>query len=290
MKRLAISIAAMAALLAACAQDQASQAGGGGDSAAATAPEFDQARQGGVGGGGGYAEEGVALGAAPTQDLPAIGPTVIKTADLEVEVEHDGFGDAMDSVTQVAAKHGGFVVSSTTSGEESRRGSITVRIPSDRFETALGEIRGLGKVQRETVAGEDVGQEFVDLEARVRNLSAQEAVLLRLFDDASTVADTIRIQNELAGVQLEIERLEGRLRYLQDQTELGTISVSLLEEGVSPRPAGFVGAFERAVDGMLAVLSGLIVFFGYAIPIALVAIPLWLVGRRAMRRFGAPAA
>jgi hypothetical protein len=193
----------------------------------------------------------------------------------------------MAAVTQIAAKHGGFVVTSTRSGEESRRGSVTVRIPSDRFETALDEMRGLGKVERETVSGEDVGQEFVDLEARLRNLHAQEAVLLRLFDDAASVADTIRIQSELSGVQLEIEQLEGRLRYLRDQTDLGTISVSLSEEGVSA-PGRFGGAFERALDGLLAVLSGIVVFFGYAIPIALVAVPLWLLGLKAVRRFSEP--
>jgi hypothetical protein len=217
-------------------------------------------------------------------EAPPVGPTVIKTADVAVEVERNGFGDAMATVTDIAARHGGFVVSSRRTGEELRRGSVTVRIPSDRFETALGEIRGLGSVKRETVSGRDVGQEFVDLEARLRNLHAQEAVLLRLFDDATSVADTIRIQSQLSGVQLEIERLEGRLRFLRDQTDLGTITVSLSEEGASA-PGRFGSAFDRAWDGILTVLSGIVVFLGYALPIVAIGIPLWVLGRRLMRAF-----
>jgi uncharacterized protein DUF4349 len=284
-RRLAICIGAAAALLAACGQS--AQSGGGGEESAPARPAaMDQVQAEGAvsGGGGGSAAYGTtALG---VNDLPAIGPTVIKTADLAVSVDRDDSDESMSRVTQIAAKHGGFVVSSTRFGDEARGGSVVVRIPSDRFEAALQEMRGLGEVKRETVAGEDVGQEFVDLEARLRNLHAQEAVLLRLFDDAASVADTIRIQNELAGVQLEIERLEGRLRYLQDQTELATISVSLSEEGVSA-PGRFGGAFERAIDGLLAVVSGLVVFVGYALPILLLLVPLWLVGRRVLRRLEA---
>lgn len=292
MRRLAICVALSAAFLGGCGgTEQQATSGGGparGDASrpagGATAPgiAFDQAEEGvaELGSAGGGASQ-----AAGTLEAPAIGPTVIKTADLAVEVERDSFGDAMATVTQIAAGNGGFVVSSTRFGEESRGGSVVVRIPSDRFETALDEVRGLGKVKEETVSGEDVGQEFVDLEARLRNLQAQEAVLLRLFDDATSVADTIRIQGELSGVQLEIERIEGRLRYLRDQTELGTISVSVSEEGVSA-PGRFGSAFERAVDGLLAVLSGIVVFLGFAIPIAAVGVPLWLLGRRAMRTLG----
>ena len=287
MRRLGICAAVAAALLAACSQDQASPGSGGdgGGGQVADAPVLDEARQGGPA----FEEDTAALGGAATLgglDVPAVGPAIIKTADLALEVEHDRFGDSMAAVTQIASKHGGFVVSSTRFGEDSRNGSVFIRVPSAGFEAALDEIRGLGRVNRETVSGQDVGQEFVDLQARLRNLHAQEAVLLRLFDDAQSVTDTIRIQSELSGIQLEIERLEGRIRYLQDQTDFATISASLAEEGLTP-PEGFRGAFDRAVDGLLSVLSGLVVLLGYALPIVMVAIPLWFVGRTVRRRLGA---
>jgi hypothetical protein len=255
-----------AALAAGCSQEEEAPTGGGGREAV---PQEAGAEAPGAAG----------FDSAAPLDVPRVGPSVIKTADLEVEVERDGFGDAMDRATDVASRYGGFVVTSTTAGEEARRGSLVVRVPSDRFEEALRDLRGLGEVERERVSGQDVGQEFVDLEARLRNLEAQEAVLLRLFDDAASVVDTIRIQHELSGVQLQVEEIEGRLRYLRDQTSLGTISVALAEEGASA-PGAFDRAWERAADGFLSVLAALVVGLGYVLPFAVIAMAGLLVYRR----------
>jgi Domain of unknown function (DUF4349) len=274
MRRMAIGLAIAAALLVACgggAGDQLAETTGG--QAQGEAPAFEG---GGAAGGGGGTD------AFAGAEAPAVRPAIIKTADLGVEVERGGFADAMSSATEIAARHGGFVVTSNRSGEDSRRGSVTVRIPSDAFEAALGEIRALGEVQHETVSGKDVGQEFVDLEARLRNLHATEAVLLRLFDEATSVADTIRIQNELTGIQLEIEQIEGRLRFLRDQTDLGTITVAIAEEGDSA-PGRFGSAFDQAWDGILAVLSGIVIFLGYALPFLVIGLLVWLVWRRVAR-------
>ena len=280
MRRLAVLLVIGTGLIAGCSggADTASPGSGGGRAAEDAYGESAPAAGGSASAGGG--------GAVPGSDIPAVGPTVIKTADVEVEVEADGFAAAMPQVTQLAVKHGGFVVSSTRHGEEARSGIVTFRIPADRFEAALDEIRSIGHVTEETVGGQDVGQEFVDLEARLRNLQAQETVLLRLFDDAASVADTIRIQNELSGVQLDVEQIEGRLRYLRDQTSLATITVALAEEGVSA-PGRFAGAFGDAIDGLLAILAGLVVFLGYALPLTLLGLLLWLGWRRATRATGA---
>jgi len=230
------------------------------------------------------ADQGGTAPAAEVAGLPALGPAVIKTADLEVEVE--GFADAMSRATSVAARYQGFVVSTSTGGAEARRGTIVLRVPAERFEDAMNDLRGLGEVRRQRVAGEDVGQEFVDLEARLRHLDAQERVMLGLFDEAATVADTIRIQNELSGIQLQIEEIEGRLRYLRDQTSLSTISVTLAEEGVAA-PGAFDRAWERAVDGFLSVLAALVVGLGYVLPFAAIGLGGLLVYRR-VRPSGSP--
>jgi hypothetical protein len=196
---------------------------------------------------------------------------VIKTADLEVDVESGEFRDAMDRATQTAARHGGFVITSVVRGTDAKRGSVTLRVPADSFEEALAELRDLGTVQRERISGEDVGQEFVDLEARLRNLEAQEAVLLRLFDEAVSVADTIRVQRELSGVQLQIEEIEGRLRYLRDQTSLSTITLTVVEEGAD-EPGFFGKAWDTAWRGFLGVIAALVVVLGYALPVAALAL------------------
>jgi len=271
MARIWMGIALAAALAVGCSQESST-----------TGSEAE-----GVRGGGEpleAADQGGTAPAAEVAGLPALGPAVIKTADLEVEVE--GFADAMSRATSVAARYQGFVVSTSTGGAEARRGTIVLRVPAERFEDAMNDLRGLGEVRRQRVAGEDVGQEFVDLEARLRHLDAQERVMLGLFDEAATVADTIRIQNELSGIQLQIEEIEGRLRYLRDQTSLSTISVTLAEEGVAA-PGAFDRAWERAVDGFLSVLAALVVGLGFVLPFVAIGLAGLLVYRR-VRPSGSP--
>lgn len=205
-------------------------------------------------------------------ELLVIAPKVIKTARVRVEVKRGGFLDALQEATTVAGTYGGFVVSSSVEGEKARRGSLVIRVPADRFEAALADIHDLGTVDRETLAGEDVGQEFVDLEARLRNLRAHEGVMLQLYEQAQTIPDSIRVQKEVTSVQLRIEEIEGRLRYLRDQAALGTISISLVETGVVPdAPPGVIErSWQQAVDVVLAIVSAGIVSLGFIVPIGLV--------------------
>ena len=201
--------------------------------------------------------------------LPAVGPRVIKTARLSVEVGRDGLPDAVQDVVGIAEGAGGFVLSTELSDERAGTGTIVVRVPAEEFEGALSSIGDLGDVERRTVSGEDVSEEFVDLEARLRNFEAQEAVLLRLMDRATTIGETIRVQQELTGVQLEVERIRGRLRFLEDRTSLGTITVGMREAGaVVSSQTTLEKAFEQAGEAALTVVSMLIVALGFAIPLA----------------------
>jgi hypothetical protein len=180
------------------------------------------------------------------------------------------------------------VLSTTTAGDEARSGSLVMRVPADRFEEALADLKDVAvAVTSETVRGEDVTQEFIDLEARLRNLRAQEAALLRLMDRAQTVTDTIRVQNQLTGVQLDIERIRGRLRYLQDQTSMSTITVALRERGARPpgRTSVIGEAWERALEVALSIVAAVIVGVGVAVPVALLALLVLLALRLLRLRF-----
>jgi Domain of unknown function (DUF4349) len=225
------------------------------------------------------------LGAAGGE-LPVIGPKVIKTASVRVEVARGGFSDALGEATAVAGKYGGFVLSSALEGEKARRGSLVIRVPAERFELALADIRELGTLKRERVSGEDVGQEFIDLEARLRNLRAHEGVMLRLYDRAQTIPESIRVQKEVTSVQLRIEEIEGRLRYLRDQAAFGTISIGLVEVGVVPDgPKGVIErSWERAVDVVLALVSFAIVSLGFIVPIGILGLLLLPFVRRLRAR------
>jgi hypothetical protein len=249
------------------------------------------------------ADEGVAIEQAPeTADdgdgqgtevaeadsaalVPAVGQSVIKDAALEIEVKRGRFETALQEATRIAGLHGGFVLSTTIEDAERGVGMLTVRIPSKDFEKALSELQGLGKVGAQTVSGEDVGEEFIDLEARLRNLRAQESVFLGLMDRAATIEESIRVQRELTPLQLDIERLQGRLRFLRDRTELGTIALTLREAGVAvAETTTLAKAWERAAGLALAVVSALIVGAGVAVPLAVIALVVLLLGRLVLRR------
>jgi hypothetical protein len=202
--------------------------------------------------------------------LPTVGPSVIKTGYLRLTVAEDGFSEATQDAVALAGRFSGFVLSTSIEGRDSRSGTLVIRVPSDNFEEFVNEVKDLGEVRSESISGQDVTQEFVDLESRLRNLRAQEAVLLRLFDKATTVAATIRVQSELGRVQLESEQLRGRLRYLEDQTSLATLSITVAEKGAAPATRGTLSkAWNRAVEGALGVVAAVIVGAGTLLPVLL---------------------
>ncbi len=264
----------------------------------------ETAGQDGAAGVGG-AEAGTVFAGEPASDqavaelpgLPPLGQAVVKTADLTVEVAEGVFADTFDAAALVASRFGGYVEASSMAGAEGRTGTLVLRVPSARFDDAMSELRALGTVKREAVSGQVVTQEFIDLEARLTTWRSQEAVLLGLMEEATTVDATLRIQRELQDVQFRIEQIRGQLRVLEDQTALATIHVSmrepgapiLVEEPSATRPS-IAEAWERAVDGVLEVAYVTIVGLGYLVPLALLALVAWIVVRRVMRRETVPPA
>jgi len=218
--------------------------------------------------------------------LAVVGPRIIKTASVSIQIKRSSFEQRAQDVTLIAARHGGFIASSRTSGGKLLSGMIVLRIPASQFELALGELKGLGKVTGEEISGQDVTAQFVDLEARLRNWEAQEAVLLKLMARSKSIEESLKVQRALQDVQLAIEEIRGQLRVLGDQTDLSTISLSMAEKAPAPAPKKanpFVRSWRAAVHGTLAVLTAVVVGLGYLAPvfaIALVAGLAWLLYRR----------
>lgn len=220
--------------------------------------------------------------------LPSVGPSVIKTATVDIGVPDEDVDESINEAISVAGRYGGFVLSSRL-GRRDAGGTLTMRIPATRFEAALADLEGLGKVRRENISGEDVGQEFVDLQARLRNWESQEAVLLKLMDRAESVTDTIRVQNELSRVQMEVEQLRGRLTFLRDQTSMGTITATFgpLTPPKPDAPSRFAQAWSRAVDLMQSFVAGMIVTLGVVVPLTVIALVLYLIFRGLRPRLSA---
>jgi hypothetical protein len=277
---LALVLVVVSGIAGACSGSDGDMGGGGdGDAAAVSDPE---APKGMAGGGISYSADGVviessadALGSAgngggSAVDLPAIGVSIIKTAQLRLEVGRDELEEAARDAMSIAERFGGFVSTTALNKTERGGGSIELRIPAANFGQALESLHELGKVKSESVSGQDVTQEFVDLQARLRNYQAQEVVLLLLMDRSTSVADTLRVQGQLQQVQLEIERLRGRIRYLEDQTDMSTIRVELVETGAAPAKANaIVRAWRQALDAAVGVVAAVIVGAGFILPIAL---------------------
>lgn len=219
-------------------------------------------------------------------DIDGVGTErVIKTATIHLGVPEGKFDEAAREGRTVARQYSGFIVSSFSEGRRAKHGTFVMRVPARSFEAALNDLEALGKVRSEEIRGEDVGEEFVDLESRLRNFTAQEAVLLRLMDEANSVSDSIKVQRELTHVQLEVERLRGRLRFLDDQTSFSTIAVSITEDGASSPGVSVIGrAWGRAVDAFLSVVAAVIVGAGFLLPLLAMLVAAIVLGRKMLAR------
>ena len=223
-------------------------------------------------------------------------PRIVRSADVQVKVGKGGFTAAFDRVASVAAANGGFVSSSTTATvDDARSGTLTVRVPADRFDSvrlALGE---LGEIESQSIRGEDVSGQLVDYEARLRSLQAQEESLLGLVGRATAVGEVLQVQSTLFSVRQQIEQLKAQKANLEQSVSLATLQVSLFEPGAAGvvRPVddepSLARSFEEAVDGMISGVGGLIVVVGYLIPIAVLGLVVWVAGRLVRRRPAPPA-
>ncbi len=296
-----ITSAALAAGGCASASSSGNSAGGGGAVKAAPAPVQSSKALGIL---AGTASASTAHSAGGAQDanvavtslqLPKQRSTIIKTGRLSLRLSGSAITAAVPAVDAIASRYGGYTLSTESSGTKHRSATIVLRVPAAFFDRAMNDLRGVGHgtVLADVRSGEDVGQEFVDLGARARNLRAQSRALVRLMGRAVSVQDTIRVQNELFQVQGQLEEIEGRLRYLHDQADMSTITVALTQEGAAHHhhhspPTALGSAVRRGWDLAVGVVSAVIVAAGVIIPVALLVGAALLIGLRlapAVRRW-----
>lgn len=212
---------------------------------------------------------------------------VIRKGDISLTLPRDGLGTAVDEVTAIADEKGGFVFSSSV-GE--RAGNLVLRVPAQRFDATVTALRAVGTVKDVTISSQDVTAEFIDLNARLRIARGRFHALQRLYDQATTIEQTLRVQNALDDTQLRIEQTQGQLNVIDNQTSQSTIRVSLREEGLPDpqtqdvRNPSVGTAWDRAVAGFFGVISAVVIGVGYLVPIAILALLVWLVVTLVRRR------
>ncbi len=219
---------------------------------------------------------------------------IIRTADLSIVVPDTD--EALAAIGQMAEANGGWVVNSSVYqySETAKTGSITVRVPADGFVSATEAIKALATaVQQESVSGQDVTEEFVDLTARLANLEATAERVRAFLDETRNVEEALSVNQELSRLEGEIEVLKGRMQYLSQSAAFSTITVNLTPDELNQpieiggwQPQGIAkDAVEALVTAVQFLLSALIWLVIFLLPLALlIVLPLWLVIRWLRRR------
>lgn len=218
---------------------------------------------------------------------------IVKTGSVDLEVPRHAFSDRVTRFTGAVTGLGGFVAESSTSEQGATpTGTISLRVPADRFEPLLVEVRHLGRVRAVTSSAQDVTSEYTDVTGRLKTMQDERTSLGLVLTDAKNVPDILAVRDRLNTVQAEIEQLAGRRKVLDDQTALATLTVSLREPGPrqhpAPRPAdrsGLGQAWHEAVDGFTGGIEAIVAGSGKVVLVGLCAGVLWLVGRPFWHRY-----
>lgn len=220
---------------------------------------------------------------------------IIRNANLTIEVTSPP--ESQRKIASIAESHQGFVVTSESTQrttEDTSKPAITVnlivRVPAAQFNQAMEEIRVLGlRVIQEKITGQDVTEEFMDLEARIKNQKALEAQFLEIMKRAGKVEEALNVQRELAEVRTQIEKLEGRRRFLENQASLSTISVTLQSPTQIVSASGFWYSVRSAFSDGVEVAAAIVLFLIRAaialLPVlVLIFLPVALITRFVVRR------
>lgn len=213
---------------------------------------------------------------------------IIRTGYASVEV--DDADEAAVEVRQLAASLGGHVANSQFQGGEHnvRSATLELKIPAARYDEAVTRLATIGEVESVNSTSEDVGEEYVDVMARVANARRLEQRLIQLLATRTgRLEDVLAVERELARVREEIERAEGRLRYLRTRAAMSTLTVLMHEDEPILGRAGdnpLVAAFKAAWRNFVRFVAGLIAAMGVIIPAAAIAGGAYLLWRRLRRK------
>lgn len=216
---------------------------------------------------------------------------IIQDASLELLV--DDPARALDAFrSQTTSTWEGWVVSANVYGSgDSRRATLTIRIPAAQFDTVLAELKATAlEVQSERITGKDVTDTYTDLDSQLRNLEAAETELQRIMEDATTTQDVLAVYNQLTSIRGSIETIQGQMQYYEQSAAYSSISVTLLQEQEATSVNDDKQVWqpletaENAVDTLLVILQGLgdviIVLTVIGLPLLLLfGLPTWVVWR-----------
>ncbi|MDP2663083.1 MAG: DUF4349 domain-containing protein [Dehalococcoidia bacterium] len=195
---------------------------------------------------------------------------IINNAQISMEVKDTT--DSLNAIGRIAEDQGGFVVSNNFRFEGERKvATVTIRVPSLAYQTTLAELRRLAiKVQGEDSKAQDVTEEYSDLQAQLRNLQATEAQYLDLLKKAQSIDEILKVQARISDTRSQLERIKGRMVYMERTTDMASITISLFSlersaTGTSGEPGGWWKTPAEAFQQSLVFLTRIATIFVIAI-------------------------
>ncbi|MBL3671342.1 DUF4349 domain-containing protein [Streptomyces sp. M2CJ-2] len=212
---------------------------------------------------------------------------IIRTASLTVQVEDAP--KALDEARTATENAGGYVGDETTrrDGKGHERTRVVLRVPVEKYDAVLTELEGAGKLVERRAKAEDVTDQVVDVESRIKTQRASVVRIRELMDRATRLSDVVTLEGELSTRQADLEALLARRESLKDRTSLATITLTLSETPVE-RPAkdddpGFLDALAGGWGAFVTMLRWIAVALGAVLPFAAVAALLALLWLKAVR-------
>jgi hypothetical protein len=217
---------------------------------------------------------------------------IIRTGDASIEV--DSLDSGIAAVRALAGRLGGYVANTSmqAGNDQTHAATLQLKIPSARFDEALVALEPIGKLESTNVSAEDVGEEYVDVSAQVANGRKLEQRLIELLATRTgKLSDVLQVERELARVRGEIDRQEGRLRYLRAHTAMSTLSVTVHEPvpilGKQGSGGVIAQSFRQSWRNFVGFIAGFIEALGTLVPLgvvlALVALGVVKTARRMKR-------
>ena len=210
------------------------------------------------------------------EELISADQKIIYTATVHLEVKD--LQKTIDELTDQIQQLGGYMVQSNmqTTNDGLRYGDLIVRVPQEDFTVFLDYVENMdGEVISTNVVGQDVSEEFVDLESRLKSLRVQESRLLEFMEEANDTDDLLKIADDLTDIQEEIDSITGRLRYLENRVTMATVSIHMKEKNIEISSLGeefntwerTVEQFKTSINWILQSLSLLIIYVVGNLPI-----------------------
>jgi len=214
---------------------------------------------------------------------------IVRTGQASIEV--DSLQKSMAELRRIVVGVGGFVAdASVQSGRNQlRSATLQLKVPASRFDDLTEGLQPLGRLQFVNVNAEDVSEEFVDLTARAANGRRLEERLVELLRTRTgKLQDVLTVERELARVREEIERIDGRMRFLKSSAQMSTLSVNLFEPpplvSTVPGHSPIAEAFKTAWRNFIGVLAGGIASLGFVVPVAILMWGALVVAKKYRRR------